>query len=188
MSSSIIEAKFQQLDRTIKLLKRSQPPKVASSDQLRQLVYSQRAHLVNAKSKENLGGGRVPAQRHHDTAPASTKAGSPEPVSDGVSFISNQDVQHQRELKARRPPSRPHSSSSTRSSGESRQLAAARSSKRLIGDRKWVDPKQQRAEQILDDTWNVRDSSSTRLLRMSANSVAKQCVFAGNSRSAGQLW
>lgn len=144
MSSSIIEAKFQQLDRTIRLLSKptNQHPKVASSDQLRQLVYSQRVKYGATKAATGL-------KPRKTSQPSATPSVS----------ISNQDEPHQQqqqsEFSVERPPSRPDSSSSRRRQGRP-PSASNNSTEKPGGECRWIDPKQQRAEQILEDAWNVR--------------------------------
>lgn len=140
MSSSIIEAKFQQLDRTIRLLnKTNQQPKVASSDQLRQLVYSQRVNTAASKLS------RVKIDR----AAAKAETSNARATAPNVR-VSNQDEQHAMEVSATRPLARPDSSSSNTGARQSSLKSATRPAERA-----WVDPKLQRAEQILEDAWNV---------------------------------
>lgn len=144
MSSSIIEAKFQQLDRTIKLLsKPNQHPKVASSDQLRQLVYSQRVKYGASKVSSRLN---LQTMSQSSTTPSVS--------------LSNQDEPHQQQqqsdLHVKRPPSRSDSSSRRR---QDRPPSASNNAKRPGDECTWIDPKQQRAMQILEDTWNVRHCS-----------------------------
>lgn len=143
MSSSIIEAKFQQLDRTIKLLsKPNQHPKVASSDQLRQLVYSQRAKYGASKVSSGLN---LQTTSQSSTTPSVS--------------LSNQDEPHQQQQQSdfhvKRPSSRPDSSRRR----QGRPPSASNNAKRPGGECTWIDPKQQRAMQILEDAWNVRHCS-----------------------------
>lgn len=152
MSSSMIEAKFQQLDRTIKLLKKpNHRPKLASSDQLRELVYNQRVNY--AASKMNGVALRTPVPDKHtpSTPPSPSKLS-----------ISNQEETQQSENHNRKQPpvrlgvctSRPRSSVC---SGHGASNTAS----------KWIDPKQLRAEQILEDTWNVCRDACYRTQRRS---------------------
>jgi hypothetical protein len=129
MSCSLIEAKFQVLDRTIKLLsksKRLRTPKVASSEQLRELVGAQTptALLPTIKSVKGVVVARSNQARARDR-PRRSQPNTAREERDGK--------------KHRYSPPRP---------------STARRDPSLPGQ--WVDPKQQRAEQLLQDTWHVR--------------------------------
>ncbi|KAG3010466.1 hypothetical protein JG687_00007777 [Phytophthora cactorum] len=136
MSCSLIEAKFQVLDRTIKMLSKSKKlrtPRVASSDQLRELVETQKPTSLLPTIK---------------------------PVKDVVVTRSNQ-TQSSINRGSRSQPNTSREDKSEKKYGPPRPSTGRRdphkSSTELVPE-KWIDPKQKRAEQLLQDTWNEIES------------------------------
>ncbi|KAG7387596.1 hypothetical protein PHYPSEUDO_013990 [Phytophthora pseudosyringae] len=131
MSCSLIEAKFQVLDRTIKMLSKSKSlrtPRVASSEQLRELVETQKPTSLLPTINPVRG---VVVTRSKQANPSIDRASRSQPNT-------------AREQKSeRRLPPRP--STGRRESYED-------STARLPD--KWVDPKQKRVEQLLQDTYH----------------------------------
>ncbi|ETL97095.1 hypothetical protein L917_05553 [Phytophthora nicotianae] len=134
MSCSLIEAKFQALDRTIKMLSKSKnhrTPGVASSEQLRELVETKPTSLLpTIKLVKDLEVTR--SNQPHSRTNRKSRS------------LPNTAREEKSEKKSEQWPPRP-------STGRrySRQSAAK------VSTEKWVDPKQKRAEQLLQDTWNV---------------------------------
>ncbi|KAE9010816.1 hypothetical protein PF011_g9653 [Phytophthora fragariae] len=115
MSCSLIEAKFQVLDRTIKMMSKSKSlrtPRVASSEQLREIVETQKPTALLPTLKPIRGAVVTRSQQSH-VNPRKTSRSQPNTS---------------RDEKSERPD-------------------------------KWVDPKQQRTEQLLQDTWHEIESA-----------------------------
>ncbi|KAE9043721.1 hypothetical protein PR001_g5665 [Phytophthora rubi] len=115
MSCSLIEAKFQVLDRTIKMMSKSKSlrtPRVASSEQLREIVETQKPTALLPTLKPIRGAVVTRSQQSH-VNPRKTSRSQPNTS---------------RDEKSERPD-------------------------------KWVDPKQQRTEQLLQDTWHVDEDN-----------------------------
>ncbi|KAJ8571771.1 hypothetical protein ON010_g5063 [Phytophthora cinnamomi] len=132
--SDLIEAKFQALDRTIKMMSRSKSlrtSRVASSEHLREIVETQKPTALLPTLKP--AGGAVVTGPHQSHA-HSTKTSRSQPNTS----------REEKGLKAEQSPPRP-------STG--RRDYYDRSTEYL--PEKWVDPKQQRAEELLQDTWHV---------------------------------
>lgn len=126
MSSSIIEAKFQALDQTVRLLTKA---KVASSDHLRELVYGQQQKQHQGQRQ------REPKREDADSASRLSSASA----------------------ATRRPNARSGSANAP-----AKKTTRCQSGKGRVGAGPvWIDPKQQRAQQILEDTWNVRKLART---------------------------
>ncbi|GMF31815.1 unnamed protein product [Phytophthora lilii] len=135
MSCSLIEAKFQVLDRTIKMLSKSnslRTPRVASSEQLRELVETQKPTSLLPTIKPVRG---VVVARLNQSHTSLDKSSRSQP---------NTSREEKPGLKQGHSPPRP-------STGR-REHYEILSTELLPG--KWVDPKQQRAEQLLQDTWH----------------------------------
>ncbi|KAG3108175.1 hypothetical protein PI124_g12493 [Phytophthora idaei] len=136
MSCSLIEAKFQVLDRTIKMLSKSKKlrtPRVASSDQLRELVETQKPTSLLPTIK---------------------------PVKDVVVTRSNQ-TQSSINRGSRSQPNTSREDKSEKKYGPPRPSTGRRDphkSPTEFVQEKWIDPKQKRAEQLLQDTWNEIES------------------------------
>ncbi|KAG1684783.1 hypothetical protein DVH05_010517 [Phytophthora capsici] len=127
MSCSLIEAKFQVLDRTIKMLSKSKTfhtPRVASSEQLRDIVEIRKPTSLLPSIQ-----GKVAAR-------------------------SNQT--HDRSSRSR--PNTSREEKKEKEEGQSRPSTARRCPQEYSTE-KWVDPKQKRAEQLLQDTWHEIESA-----------------------------
>ncbi|KAF4132823.1 hypothetical protein GN958_ATG18000 [Phytophthora infestans] len=138
MSCSLIEAKFQVLDRTIKMLYKSKnlrAPRVASSEQLRELVETKPASLLPTLK---------PVKDEMVTRSNQTHAS----IKRGSRSLPNTSREERPEKKREQCPLRP-------STGR----RDPHNSSNEISTEKWVDPKQKRAEQLLQDTWNEIESA-----------------------------
>ncbi|KAL4085735.1 hypothetical protein PRIC1_015070 [Phytophthora ramorum] len=139
MSCSLIEAKFQVLDRTIRMLSKSKSlrtPKVASSEQLRDLVETQKPTSLLPTLNAVKG---VVVTRNNQTYPTGEKTSRSQP-----------STAREEKSEKRSGHSPPRPSTGRRDPYES--------STELLPD-KWVDPKQRRAEQLLQETWHEIESA-----------------------------
>ncbi|KAK1931143.1 hypothetical protein P3T76_013332 [Phytophthora citrophthora] len=126
MSCSLIEAKFQVLDRTIKMLSKSKnlrTPRVASSEQLREMVETQKptSLLPSIKGKE--------VTRSNQTHVYTDRSNRSRPN-------TSREEKTEKEQSQSRP-------------------STARRSPQEYSTEKWIDPKRRRAEQLLQNTWHV---------------------------------
>ncbi|KAL4168747.1 hypothetical protein KRP22_012141 [Phytophthora ramorum] len=139
MSCSLIEAKFQVLDRTTRMLSKSKSlrtPKVASSEQLRDLVETQKPTSLLPTLNAVKG---VVVTRNNQTYLTGEKTSRSQP-----------STAREEKSEKRSGHSPPRPSTGRRDPYES--------STELLPD-KWVDPKQRRAEQLLQETWHEIESA-----------------------------
>ena len=151
MSSTIIEAKFQHLDQTIRRLNRPHGPRVSSSAQLRELVQTTRSASITG------GDASLPAaqqQQQQQQQQRTTESGSGSraaPVSARRLSSRSADYRHQRRSSDASPPGtaaaavpRPRTS-----------LGVSREEDDAPPLLEWKDPKAERAQRIVQETWEV---------------------------------